>query len=34
MKKLFGKLMEVFKKGDMVLLSLCVAASVFGIVMI
>lgn len=34
MKKLTSKLIDIFKKGDMVLLALCVAATVFGIVMI
>ena len=34
MKKLVRKLTEIVKKGDMVLLALCVAASLFGIVMI
>ena len=34
MKKLGAKLREIFKKGDMVLLVLCVLATVFGIVMI
>ena len=34
MKKFANRLLEVFKKGDMILLALCVASSVFGIVMI
>ncbi len=34
MKKLGNKIIEIFKKGDMVLLALCVIATVFGIVMI
>ena len=34
MKKFTSRLIEIFKKGDMILLSLCVAASLFGIVMI
>ena len=34
MKKLGMRLLEIFKKGDMVLLALCAVASVFGIVMI
>ena len=34
MKKISGKLLEIFKKGDMILLALCVAATLFGIVMI
>ena len=28
------RLLEIFKKGDMILLALCAVASVFGIVMI
>ena len=34
MKKFANRLLEIFKKGDMILLALCVASSVFGIVMI
>lgn len=34
MKKLSNRIVEIFKKGDMVLLALCVAATCFGIVMI
>lgn len=34
MKKIGRKFLEVFKKGDMLLLALCVIASLFGIVMI
>ena len=34
MKKLGNKLLEIFKKGDMILLSLCLIATIFGIVMI
>lgn len=34
MKKLGLRLLEIFKKGDMILLALCVVASMFGIVMI
>lgn len=34
MKKLGNKILEIFKKGDMILLSLCVIATMFGIVMI
>ncbi len=34
MKKLGNKILEIFKKGDMILLSLCLIATVFGIVMI
>lgn len=34
MKKYANRLLEIFKKGDMILLALCVASSVFGIVMI
>ena len=34
MKKLGMRLLEIFKKGDMILLALCAVASVFGIVMI
>ena len=34
MKKLGMRLLELFKKGDMILLALCAVASVFGIVMI
>lgn len=34
MKKFANRLLEIFKKGDMILLALCVLASVFGIVMI
>ncbi len=34
MKKLGNKILEIFKKGDMILLALCVLATVFGIVMI
>ena len=34
MKKFGNKILEIFKKGDMILLSLCVIATVFGIVMI
>lgn len=34
MKKLTTRLLEILRKGDMILLSLCVAATVFGIVMI
>ncbi len=33
-KKLGNKILEIFKKGDMILLSLCVIATLFGIVMI
>ena len=34
MKKFGIRLLEIFKKGDMILLALCVVASMFGIVMI
>ncbi|MBE6928443.1 MAG: cell division protein FtsW [Ruminococcaceae bacterium] len=34
MKKLGNKITEIFKKGDMILLSLCIIATIFGIVMI
>ena len=34
MKRFANRLLEIFKKGDMILLALCVASSVFGIVMI
>ncbi len=34
MKKFGNKILDIFKKGDMILLSLCVIATVFGIVMI
>lgn len=34
MKKLANRLLDIFKKGDMILLALCVIASIFGIVMI
>lgn len=34
MKKFGLRLLEIFKKGDMILLALCVVASMFGIVMI
>ncbi len=34
MKKFANRLLEIFKMGDMILLALCVASSVFGIVMI
>lgn len=34
MKKFGNKLLEIFKKGDMILLSLCLIATIFGIVMI
>lgn len=34
MKKLGARLLEIFKKGDMILLALCVVASIFGLVMI
>lgn len=34
MKKFANRLLEIFKKGDMILLALCVIASIFGIVMI
>ena len=34
MKKFAAKLLEIFKKGDMILLALCVVASIFGLVMI
>ena len=34
MKRLGRKILEIFKKGDMVLLALCVTATLFGIVMI
>lgn len=34
MKKFANRLLEIFKKGDMILLALCIASSVFGIVMI
>lgn len=34
MKKFANRLLEIFKKGDMILLALCVASSAFGIVMI
>ena len=34
MRKFGAKLLEVLRKGDMVLLALCVLTSVFGIVMV
>lgn len=34
MKRFTNRLIDIFKKGDMILLGLCVAASLFGIVMI
>lgn len=34
MKRFANRLLEIFKKGDMILLALCVIASIFGIVMI
>ncbi len=34
MKKLANRLLDIFKKGDMILLALCVVSSIFGIVMI
>ena len=34
MKKLASRITEILKKGDMILLSLCVVATLFGIVMI
>lgn len=34
MKKFAGRLLEIFRKGDMILLALCVVSSIFGIVMI
>ena len=34
MKRLGNKILDIFKKGDMLLLSLCVIATMFGIVMI
>lgn len=34
MKRLANRLLDIFKKGDMILLALCVIASIFGIVMI
>lgn len=34
MRKFWGRLRDVFRKGDMILLLLCVSATVFGIVMI
>lgn len=34
MKKFANRLLEIFKKGDMILLALCVTSSIFGIVMI
>ena len=34
MKKFVNRLLDIFRKGDMILLALCVVASVFGIVMI
>lgn len=34
MKKFGNKVLEIFKKGDMILLALCVIATIFGIVMI
>lgn len=34
MKKLTAKISDIFKKGDMVLLSLCIVTTLFGIVMI
>ena len=34
MKKLTAKISDIFKKGDMVLLALCVVTTLYGIVMI